>query len=419
MDIGRRRAIGVLGSALVGGCVTGLGSSAGPRSRTPGPFEWTVEDGPADVTADPDERPAPGSWPMAGYDAAGTGAAPAENAPEGFPLERTWIHTTAQHVLRGPAVAGGTVLAQTAYQDSVLFATDADGEERWSVTRDDLGHAAPAVAGDTGIVPRGYLETGEYLDGVSLSDGGRLWRHELPEAVSAPPVVAGDTVFAGRGFDATALAIDARSGDLGVRLTLSEPSIEVVRVAAADGRAYVGVKGSDTDYPNLGWVLAFDPNAGVVEWVYPADAPVADLAVRGGSVYVVNREGLASLNADSGEVEWNTRDDEEIRGAESVAVTEDTVYAGTTERVFAFEAASGDRRWTAPVGGSNVIAVAGDTVFTGGRRLDADTWAFAAFATADGRERWRYDRNARPTGGAVAAGRFFVGTERGTLHCFG
>ncbi|QLH80138.1 PQQ-binding-like beta-propeller repeat protein [Halosimplex pelagicum] len=416
--IGRRRALTVFGSALVAGCPTDFGPSDDSRPRTPEPLEWTVEDGPADVTADPDERPAPGSWPMAGYDAAGTGAAPAENAPEGFPLERTWIHTTAEHVLRGPVVADGTVLAQTAYQDSILFAVDTDGEERWSVTRDDLGHAAPAIAGDTGVVPRGYLETGEYLDGVSLSDGGRRWRHELPEAVSASPVVAGDTVFAGRGFDATALAIDARSGDLGVRLTLSGSSIEVVRVAVADGRAYVGVKGSDTDYPNLGWVLAFDPNAGAVEWVYPADAPVADLAVRDGSVYVVNREGLASLDADSGELEWDARD-EEIRDAESVAVTEDTVFAGSTERVFAFGTDAGDRRWTAPVGGSNVLAVAGETVFTGGRRLDADTWAFAAFATEDGRERWRYDRNARPTGGAVAAGRFFVGTERGTLHCFG
>ncbi|ELZ27764.1 Pyrrolo-quinoline quinone [Halosimplex carlsbadense 2-9-1] len=420
-NVGRRRALAVFGSALVGGCVTDFGFTDDERRpRTPESIEWTVEDGPADVTADSDERPAPGSWPMAGYDPAGTAAAPAENAPERVPLERTWSESTGQNSPTTPVVADGTLLVVTTRHDAALSAFDpADGTERWSVTHDDISHVTPAIDDGAGFAPWENDGTGSHLSAVGLSDSERRWRRTLPASVSASPVIAGDTVFTGHEFDPTALAVDAESGELGVRLALSDPGTAVRCVAVADGRAYVGAAGSNSDYTNLGWVLALDPDAGAVEWVYPTGGPVADLAVRGGTVYLTDGSEVSALDADDGEVEWTTRDRDGPVGAESLAVTGDTVVAGAYERVTAFGASSGDRLWSVPVSGQNVLACAGDTVFAAGPVADEDTDALAAVALADGTERSRRALDAEPTGGTVAAGSVFVATEYGTLHRFG
>jgi glucose dehydrogenase len=418
-DIGRRRALGVFGSALVGGCVTDFGASDAPPTRTREPLEWTVEDGPADVTADPDERPTPGSWPMAGYDAAGTAAAPVENAPEGVPLERRWSESTGQNGPTAPVVADGTLLVVTTHHDAALSAFDpADGAERWSATYDDISRVTPAIGDGAGFAAWENDGTGPYLGAVGLSDSERGWRRTLPASVSASPVIAGDTVFTGHEFDPAVLAVDARSGDLGVRLALSEPGTTVRCVAVADGRAYVGANGSNSDYPNLGWVLALDPDTGTVEWVY-SGAPVRDLAVSDGTVYAATEAGITALDADGGETVWTAHSEETIDSAESVAVTDEVVVGGTYERVAAFDASSGNRRWAAPVGGRNVLACAGDTVFAAGLVADEGSWVLAAFATDDGTERSRRALDAEPTGGTVAVGSVFVVTGYGTLHRFG
>ncbi len=383
-------------------------------------LEWTVEDGPAAVTADPDGAPTPDSWPMAGYDPAGTAAAPAENAPDEFPLERTWSESTGDNLPTTPAVAGGTLLVSTTHEDSALFAYDpADGTERWSTTSGRVGGVAPAIAGDTAFVSRNEEESGEYLDAVALSDGERRWRRALPSSMPVPPVVAEDTVFTGHGLDATVLAVDAESGDLGVRLALSEPSTGIRCVAVANGRAYVGAAGSNTDYDNLGWLFALDPTAGAVEWVYPAGAPVADLAVRDGTVYLTDGNEVSALDADDGEVEWTARDDVDLGRDGRLAVTEDAVLVGESERTLGLDASSGETTWTAPVGGSDVLACAGETVFAAGPVRDSDSWALVAFAVDDGRERLWQDLAARPTGGTVADGAVFLVTEFGTVHRFG
>jgi hypothetical protein len=58
------------------------------------------------------------------------------------------------------------------------------------------------------------------------------------------------------------------------------------------------------------------------------------------------------------------------------------------------------------------LILAGDTLFAGGNNR------VAAFDTASGEERWSAPVNGKAHGLAVANGRLFVSTDRGAIHCF-
>jgi len=69
-------------------------------------------------------------------------------------------------------------------------------------------------------------------------------------------------------------------------------------------------------------------------------------------------------------------------------------------------------QWERPCSFPYALILSGDKLFAGGDD------AVAAFSTADGEEVWRAAVEGRAYGLAVARGRLFVSTDKGTIHCF-
>lgn len=407
----RRQALGLFGTTFVAGCSTS-------RSQT-GPPDWTVEDGPATATAHTEAPPAEGTWPMAKRDPAATASAPAVNAPAAFPLELQWTHRTGQHDMQPPVVTVRTLLAQTRSPDSTMAALEpGTGAERWSVTQETLSPASPALGSGVGFVTQSGHDVTHAVRAVDLADGTDRWRVTDVSHPDTDLVVVGDTVYGGLASEAAVFALTAGSGDQCFQLRLSRPSIAVRRLAIADGTVYAATAGMETDYPDTGHVIAFEPAAGEVRWMYDAANPVRDLAVSEGTVVATDGFSVVGLSTSDGELEWADR--RFNGGVRTVAARDDTVLAGGNRQIKALESQTGEERWVGEFGGSRAAMNAGDHVFVAGRPPDESSrWGVAALDLESGATRWRHDLSTKPTAASVAAETFFVGTRDGRVLAFG
>lgn len=399
----------MFGSALLAGCLSGSESST---------LSGSVEAGPGEVSASVDSAPAAGTWPMAKRDAAATASAPAANGPPAFPLEQDWRRTTEQSEMRPAVVTDGTLLALTGNPDANLAALDpTTGEPRWSVTHDRLGHATPALAGDRAYVPWGYYQTGEYVDALALSDAARVWRATLPEAPATDLVHVGDTIYGTLEADRALIALRADSGETALRFALSEPAFRMNRLAVADGTVFAAVSGMETDYPDVGFVVAIDPVAGELRWIHETSFPVADLSVADGRVFAVAGDEVVALAGSDGEVEWSDEDFE--GGVETVCVADGTVIVGGLKEVRAVHAASGEERWENAFGGRQALVAAGQILYALGRAAGASKrWAVTGIGLGTGDVRGRHQLPSQPSSASVAGGRLYVGTEDGELIAY-
>lgn len=408
--ISRRQALAALGGSLLAGCL----SRSAPDS-----LSGRVEAGPGAVSATVQSPPAPGTWPMARRDAAATASAPAANGPTTFPLEEVWTHETEQSAMRPAVVGDGTLLALTSNPDANLAALDpVTGTVRWSVTHDRLGHATPALADDRAFVPWGYYQTGEYIDALALEEGARVWRATVGEAPATDLVHVGDTVYGVLESNQTLIALSATTGDLALEFALSEPAFRIPRLAVADGTVYAAVSGMETDYPDVGFVVAIDPVGGEIRWIHEAEFPVADLSVAEGAIYAGSGAGLAALDAETGDVSWSV---DPFDGAvKRVAIRDGVVVGGTFKGARAFDATSGDPRWHhGSVGSDRGLVIAGDDVYMAGKVWDGDSkWGVESLALGSGSVRWRQVPSPKPRSISVAAGRLYLGTDDGRLLAY-
>lgn len=194
----RREAIALLGSAATAtaGC---LGSASGTATDdTDAVDRWLsrieIEDGPATASTAVDP-PGADAWPSAKCDAAAAASAPADAAPDP-PLAGRTLTTTDQEAMHTPAVDGDRMVCMTGHPDAVLRGLDpSTGDRRWSRTRDDLGHANPAMADGTAFVPWGYFERDEHLTAVDAATGEDRWEVDLAQSPACDPVATGGTVY--------------------------------------------------------------------------------------------------------------------------------------------------------------------------------------------------------------------------------
>jgi outer membrane protein assembly factor BamB len=359
-----------------------------------------------------------------------------------------------------PIVGDGAVYLATYEYDlerqepnSAFSAFDAaTGEVRWTVAVDRLGYSGtPAVANGVVYLGTTTLEREEFFG---------------PGTPITEPVDLGALV-----------ALDAATGEERWRYSLEGAG--EFSPAVADGMVYVGAED--------GILHAVDAATGEGRWTFAvwtaADIRSTSLAVADGTVYVASSRGfLFALDAATGEERWRA----EIGGdgATTPVFADGTLYVSATDvpkeygdetvddkvgslppgigRLYAFDATSGDERWTADVGvdpdrylGLDQ-AVAGGLVYLVGfgeggsniQALDAATgearWdttldtqvgtspavadgtlyiggdAVYALDAASGEERWRVE-----TGGYngwtpfVADGAVFVASADGNLYAIG
>jgi len=150
-------------------------------------------------------------------------------------------------------------------------------------------------------------------------------------------------------------------------------------------------------------------NPTFVEWRQPVPSPGGSFAVDDGTVYVGSEEGLAVLDAESGERRGTNPAETAVLGRP--AVSEGVAYYGATDRVYAVDDA-GEEQWQTELDGA-VVACATD-----GNRVYAATTAdgadggdgLYALDPASGDELWARSFESHPVAGAPAvdAGEVFL-----------
>lgn len=176
-----------------------------------------------------------------------------------------------------------------------------------------------------------------------------------------------------------------------------------------------------------GVLHALDPGDGSERWRFdtgrsffsgigPDGSPVA----AGDAVYVVSGDqsgahgtdfALFALDAASGEKRWSAARDYPsflsllgVRDGRVYAATGDDNITDRGENLLAFDAASGEQTWTAGVGDPRGAAVAADGVYV------ADFGGVEAFDPADGASRWTLDVP-DPLDPIAAHGNVYAGTD--------
>lgn len=442
----RRRllaAAGGLASSLVAGCLSE--SDPGGRETTPGDpgsssAVGTPDAGPDELTTD---------WPTFGANARNTGYRPDVKGP-GRDAEIAWRYDAETPTLNAsPVVSDGTVYVPGSGDPGYVHAVETDtGNRVWRFEPAGYATCAPAL-GDNAL----YFGTwGKRFYSLDPGTGREQWSTEVGHRFgTSSPVVVDGTVYVGTigdgplvvsgeddedEFEACAvLAFDAESGDVewDYREFGERENVDA-SPAVADGRVHVAGEFG---------VRCLDATSGEEVWtrelaLHPESSPaVADgLVYYGAPVLSGDAESPArvwAFDAGSGETVWTAGiDDVSLRT--SPAIADGTVYvaasqtractgtgecSGTTRgRLYALDAATGERRWTAPIETDtrSAPAVADGVVYVGcGNGISA--------ATTDGETAWHIgfesDREDGPyvdSSPAVANGRVFLGASDGRLR---
>jgi outer membrane protein assembly factor BamB len=305
--------------------------------------------------------------------------------------KRRWVHRTGGRVRTRPTVSGRDLYVQA--DDGFLYKLDvARGSLRWRVRIverpierlpfDDPKSRYDRFGSDV-VVSGGRLLVGTH-DGAVLAldprDGARVWAFHAGDAVLAAPAVANGRVLFGS-YDRSVYALDAKSGR---ELWRRDTRGAVVSTPAVDGGLLVvGTRAYD--------LLGLDAETGAIAW----------------KRYV-----------------W-------MSWVESNPTLRDGVaYVGSSDAaaVFAVEAATGKRRWTADVRGWSwgQPAVTAARVYAGTSSqvgyLAQHSGAFVALDRETGAVAWRYPAAAPAAGPygfpgspALGEGLVFAGGLDGTL----
>lgn len=451
----RRAFLAATGTAALAGCLT----ETAPEGRTT--TSNTTKSEPVTTrreteTATPDSSST--SWSQFGADARNTGYASSATGPKSE-AKLAWRFDAGTPTMNAsPVVVDGTVYAPGSGDPGYIHALDAEaGEEVWRFEPAGYATSAPAVA--DGVL---YVGTwGKKFYALDAETGDELWSVEVGHRFgSSSPVVHGGTVYVGttgdgpmvvggpedeEEFEACALlALDAETGDERWRYDdFGEKDRIDSSPAVADGRVYFGGESA---------VRALDAGSGAVAWTreistHPQSSPtVGDGVVYYGAPFDGGSEDapaakLWALDAETGETVW-TAGVEDTSLRTSPAVADGTVYAAasstrvcagvggdgesncsgeTRGRLYAIDAATGDRRWKAEIRTDtrSSPAVADGVVYVG-----CDDGLSAV--TTDGARAWRIDFEGERDDGpyvksspAVADGRVFVGASDGRLRALG
>ncbi|MFP8951586.1 PQQ-binding-like beta-propeller repeat protein [Natrialbaceae archaeon A-arb3/5] len=355
-------------------------------------------------------------WPMARYDAAGTGHNPAASGPTDG-VQVRWKRELDASVRGSAAVicADGTLFVvgrrslvaldagtgrvrftrsgsyqsspahakASAYRTDTLAVTSREGiyglnagggyelagvsvgVERWHAPGDAPGYRTsanprePSPVAVDGTVYAAVPETGRLI-AIDASSGRTEWEYvstDLPMGDPHRPAVRDGTVYVS-GWPTTVAALDAETGEQRWAVGLDHPDV----LAPTATEAGVVVPGWDT-------VSLLDPTDGSVLWEYDHDgnATEGSAAVADGAVFLTDGDGsLHAVDLDSGEELWTAEYGLQVEPV----VADGVVYLGSFwyPELVAFDAESGEQRWSydedtgfsQPVVGDGVLYAVGN-----------------------------------------------------------
>jgi outer membrane protein assembly factor BamB len=198
----------------------------------------------------------------------------------------------------------GRIIALT--RDGRVRSVDMEGRLEWGFKTED-----PFVAGatvDEGVV---YVPGGDgVLYALRARDGSVAWRYDAGEQLATPPVIADGRVFVASQGN-TLFAVDAKSGQWLWQYRRDLPTGFMVQgmgtPTLSKGVLYAGF--SD------GFLVALDPATGAAKWERALSSPgnefldvdttpIVDDAGR--LIAASYKDGVYALDAQTGEVVWNT-----------------------------------------------------------------------------------------------------------------
>lgn len=363
-----------------------------------------------------------GAWSQFQAGSANTGYKADTTGPTDPSL--AWRYATCARLAESPpVVADGSVYIGG---DSLRAFDASTGEVEWRVQEIE-SPTAPAVAEDT------VYFAGRDLVAVDRVDGTVAWRNERESDILAhdSPTLADGTLYVpGAVDDPTLRAFDAATGERRWSLALEgefgpgPPAVAGDRVYVTDdGNRLVAVGTDGSDAHILGGGQN-DPGI------------FSPPAVADGTVYVGGLEGrVRAFDAATGERRWSRRLSRSgIPGPPVVA--DDRLYAVEAGAVHALTT-DGQKIWERPIELVQVglPVLAGETLYVGGYadvQIDASepTGRLTALDVADGSERWTWTTRGFPADDgnvragtaapvAVADGVVFAATGAGDLFALG
>ena len=242
-------------------------------------------------------------------------------------------------------------------RDRILALDEFSGATIWNRSA-ARGFSSPAIFDDSVIVG---TSDGTVVR-LNASDGGLRWETRLLTStlfsgITSSPKVAFDRVLIGTfnesGGPGEVVSLWASNGTVAWRHPTG--SVHYSSPAYQDGVAYVGIMGtynttSQVTFDPPHGVLALDAATGAEKWFFETGGSVAaSPAIAGSRLIAPSKDGnVYAIDRASGTQAWKAGVD---AGVSSPAVVGDSVIVGggsfgTTGRVVALDAATGNTRWS-------------------------------------------------------------------------
>ncbi len=320
------------------------------------------------------------AWASYGFNELGRRRNPYENlidASNVGSLDLAWSAATGSNVFSSPAVysvgSGYNPYIFVGSDDAKLYAFDAAGNFKWSVTTGGPIDSSPAI-GPNAIV---YVGSNDHkLYAVKAATGAPAWAAPATTGgiITSSPTVANGIVYVGSG-DGKLYAFNAATGAAAWAAPATTGGIHYSSPTVADGIVYIG----STDH-NL---YAFNAATGASAFTV-AEGGIIDAkpAVAGGVVYFTSEEGrIYAIKRQNGGPAWPAPVIASSSIYSSPAVAGGVVYVASYNTFYALNAVNGSTLWTSPITGGGFAfsspAVANGVVYVG-NEIDDKLYMFNA-----------------------------------------
>ena len=279
-------------------------------------------------------QPAPGSWPMAGGDAAHTASAEGP-AP---PYRELWSVEPPELPLIAPPVTSGDRVLVLA-QGAVLALDAADGRVLWQQPRGSGPAGAAAIAGET-VVHASGGGTEARLLARRLKDGAEVWSAEIGQDLLADLVVSDDLLVAS-GREGLLVGVDPETGE--ERWRFEAPGdLETTPMIA--GETVVAVA-SESASSTVFAVNAAEPGDAPL-WEVPLPALATPPTLSGNSLVVGVGDGrVLAIDVTGGEERWATSSRGPF-GEEQMPAGGDGVVLADLAHLSRLDGETGEELWT-------------------------------------------------------------------------
>ena len=267
----------------------------------------------------------------------------------------------------------------------------ATGETSWEHSIDD--YDGLVVADNMVFIPQYCHQPGctNGYTALNSSTGQEIWHHEIPSYTAFQPLVA-NGVFYGGLRDESLFALDQYSGEL-----LWTYEVDLARSPHNQKREWpptlfdhsLYLTGEDEDGGDE-YVAALDAVTGDPKWRYFTFHDESFPTVADGRVFVsedsdlAEGKGYVALDAVTGEVLWRYGVSDSTTFPP--VVSNEIVYLGTTEHLYALAVGDGSLLWQYEIDEGSAPVISESVVYTGSE--DGHLYALEANS---GELLWRYD----------------------------